>query len=267
MRYVWLVASLLALSFLGLAPAAPADAANCQFILGFKTLHDMIPNIVGNCVTNEYFNSANGDTLQSTTGANGQGGLLVWRKADNWTAFTDGFHTWINGPLGLEERLNSQRFQWEWNPDNLPVVPAPTPGSQCHTGELSVSPGMGNAGVGHQGLMYVFTNRTSVPCTFFGYPGAQMLDAQFNPLPTNVIRGGGYLFPDPGPTNVVVPPGGTATFGLEWEVVPVGNETTCPQASYLKITPPDEFDSLIVSTKMAPCGGGTIHVTAIEPVS
>ena len=267
MRYRWLVASLLAFCLLGPVPAASANAANCQFVLGFKTLHDLIPNIVGNCVTNEYFNPTNGDTLQKTTGASGQGGLLVWRKADNWTAFTDGYHTWINGPDGLEERLNSQRFQWEWNPGNLPIVPPPAPGSQCHTGELSVSSEMGDAGVGHQGLMYVLTNRTSVFCTFFGYPGAQMLDAQFNPLPTTVIRGGGYLFPDPGSTKVVVPPGGTATFGLEWEVVPVGNETTCPHASYLKITPPDEFDSLIVSTQMAPCGGGTIHVAAIEPVS
>ncbi|HEX5414045.1 MAG TPA: hypothetical protein VFZ25_00165 [Chloroflexota bacterium] len=89
------------------AEAAPAPANNCQFVLGFKTLHDMIPNIVGDCVTNEQ-HAANGDSLQQTTK-----GLLVWRKADNFTAFTDGFRTWVNGPLGLQERLNSQRFDWE----------------------------------------------------------------------------------------------------------------------------------------------------------
>jgi len=49
--------------------------------------------------------------------------LLVWRKLDNWTTFTDGFHTWVNGPYGLQERLNDQRFGWEANPDGLPVVP------------------------------------------------------------------------------------------------------------------------------------------------
>jgi hypothetical protein len=51
---------------------------------------------------------ANGDGLQHTSG-----GLLVWRKADNWTAFTDGFQTWINGPTGLQERLNTARLPWE----------------------------------------------------------------------------------------------------------------------------------------------------------
>jgi hypothetical protein len=59
-----------------------------------------------------------GDAIQHTTG-----GLLVWRKLDNWTTFTDGFHTWVNGPYGLQERLNDQRFGWEANPDGLPVVP------------------------------------------------------------------------------------------------------------------------------------------------
>jgi len=72
---------------------------------------------VGQCVDNEGHNPANGDALQQTTD-----GLLVWRKLDNWTAFTDGYHTWINGPSGVAERLNSQRFAWEANPTGLPVI-------------------------------------------------------------------------------------------------------------------------------------------------
>ena len=40
------------------------------------------------CVTGEYHNPYNGDGLQQTSN-----GLLVWRKADNFTAFTDGFWT------------------------------------------------------------------------------------------------------------------------------------------------------------------------------
>jgi hypothetical protein len=43
-------------------------------------------------------------------------GLLLWRKLDNWTAFTDGVRWWVNGPLGLQQRLNDQRFSWEANP-------------------------------------------------------------------------------------------------------------------------------------------------------
>ena len=85
-----------------------ASAADCEFALGFKALRDLIgQEIVGECLENENHNDK-GDSAQSTTG-----GLLVWRKADNYTAFTDGHHTWINGPNGLQKRLNAERFSWE----------------------------------------------------------------------------------------------------------------------------------------------------------
>jgi hypothetical protein len=86
---------------------ASTDAANCTFVLGFRALHDLIPGVVGDCATNEA-HGANGDGLQMTSR-----GLLVWRKADNFTAFTDGYRTWVNGPFGLQTRLNTARFPWE----------------------------------------------------------------------------------------------------------------------------------------------------------
>src|SRR5919112_110046 len=64
-------------------------AAGCDFKTGFKALHDLIPKIVGDCIEDEPHNPGNGDGLQSTSG-----GLMVWRKADNWTAFTDGTTAW-----------------------------------------------------------------------------------------------------------------------------------------------------------------------------
>jgi hypothetical protein len=88
------------------APVAQADS--CRFVLGFATLASMIPQQVGQCLENEQHNPANGDGLQHTTN-----GLLVWRKADNHTAFTNGSLTWVNGPHGLQERLNGQHFAWE----------------------------------------------------------------------------------------------------------------------------------------------------------
>lgn len=93
-----------------ITPAAPTD---CQFVLGFATLKALIdaaegPEKVGECLENERFNPQNGESLQHTTG-----GLLVWRKTDNWTAFTDGYRTWANGPYGLQSRLNTEEFPWE----------------------------------------------------------------------------------------------------------------------------------------------------------
>ena len=78
-------AVLFAFALLLLLPTTVA-AADCQFILGFATLRDLIGHdVVGECLENEH-HGENGDSLQQTTG-----GLMVWRKADNWTAFTDGY--------------------------------------------------------------------------------------------------------------------------------------------------------------------------------
>lgn len=96
-----IVGATLALTGVVLAQSKP------EFKLGFKALADMIPNIVGQPLENEHY-GPNGDSLQQTTS-----GLMVWRKADNWTAFTNGSRTWVNGPVGLQDRSNGERFPWE----------------------------------------------------------------------------------------------------------------------------------------------------------
>lgn len=102
------------------SPAAPQPAA-CQFVLGFKTLHDLDAGDVGDCVDNQA-TVASGDAQQHTSK-----GLLVWRHADNWTAFTNGYTTWINGPDGLVSRLNTgPLFPWETPPPA--ATPAASPG-------------------------------------------------------------------------------------------------------------------------------------------
>ena len=121
----WKAAILTALIVAGVlamfALPAATTTAECQFILGFATLKALIdaaegPDKVGDCLENQRFNPENGDALQQTTG-----GLLVWRKADNWTAFTDGYRTWINGPYGLQARLNTEQFDWEGPPQASPA--------------------------------------------------------------------------------------------------------------------------------------------------
>jgi hypothetical protein len=126
------------LSPLGHAQVPTARAQThpaCTFVLGFAALRDRLPAAVGVCLEDQQTNVANGDAFQRTSG-----GMLVWRKADNWTAFTDGHRTWVNGPRGLQERLNTQRYAWEGDasapgttllvdapasPQAPPAVPAP----------------------------------------------------------------------------------------------------------------------------------------------
>jgi hypothetical protein len=252
--------------FVSFLPSSVARAEGCQFVLGFKTLHDLIPAIVGDCLDNEHHNPENGDGLQNTTAETGKGGLLVWRKSDNFTAFTDGFRTWVNGPFGLQMRLNSQRFFWERNPEGLPIVPTPVPGDRCHTAGLALSLQGVEGAAGSRFATFLFTNKTGVSCTLFGFPGAQLLDAQNNPLPTSVMRDGNQLSTQPGPTLVTVPAGGSAKFLMHWGVVPVGNET-CPTSSQLEVTPPDEFDSLIIPMAIMACNHGQLDVSAVQPAS
>src|SRR5262245_60549146 len=103
MRTLFLAVALLA----SLPPSAAAATPACDFKLGFKAIADQIPSVVGQCLEDEHANPVSGDALQKTTG-----GLLVWRKADNFTAFTDGYWSWVNGPYGLQQRLNTEHFEW-----------------------------------------------------------------------------------------------------------------------------------------------------------
>src|SRR5450756_1239183 len=92
----------LTLVFAGSATLAPAQTPPV-FQLGFKALADQLPaEVVGVPLENEYFNLSNGNSEQHTTK-----GLMVWRKIDNWTAYTNGYMTWINGPAGVQSRLNT----------------------------------------------------------------------------------------------------------------------------------------------------------------
>src|SRR5207249_2911262 len=96
----------------------------------------MIPDTVGDCVA-DAVSLPSGDAQQQTTN-----GMLVWRKADNWTAFTDGTTTWINGPQGVQSRPSDQRFPWE------PPPPTPTPA-------LPTAPTGGSATKDSFGVLYL----------------------------------------------------------------------------------------------------------------
>jgi hypothetical protein len=100
------------ITFALIALPVSAQTSPCRFVLGFTTLRDLVgADKVGSCLEDETFNLENGNAEQRTTG-----GLFVWRKIDNFTAFTDGGSTWVNGPNGLQSRLNSERFSWERDP-------------------------------------------------------------------------------------------------------------------------------------------------------
>ena len=122
--------------------------------------------MIGDCLENERFNLQNGNAEQRTTG-----GLLVWRKSDNWTAFTDGATTWLNGPCGLQSRPNTgPNYDWEGQP-----------GSACN---LATAP---RTSVQQPPA----TNQSRIGPSSFVFPtiSAPASDQQFACLPSNVSCG------------------------------------------------------------------------------
>jgi hypothetical protein len=99
----------------------------CSFVGGFARLRELVgTEKIGACLEDEHFNVENGNAEQRTAG-----GLLVWRRTDGRIAFTDGYRTWVDGPFGLQQRLNREQFDWEIarQPTDgpLPSVPARRP--------------------------------------------------------------------------------------------------------------------------------------------
>jgi hypothetical protein len=94
------------LGLLAIPGVAQASAAPCRVAATFGGLQQLVPSI-GQCL-GDSARAGNGDVVQPTSG-----GLLVFRQSTATPAFTDGYHTWVIGPQGLQERLNSRRFSWE----------------------------------------------------------------------------------------------------------------------------------------------------------
>jgi hypothetical protein len=113
-------------------PQVSLAQATCQFVLGFATVSSLIgPVTAGTCLEDQRF-TPEGNAEQRTSA-----GLLVWRKSDNWTAFTDGHRTWIIGPNGLQQRLNTERFPWESDATGFLApngIMAPVPASATTAG-------------------------------------------------------------------------------------------------------------------------------------
>ncbi|HEX7025310.1 MAG TPA: DUF4232 domain-containing protein [Gemmatimonadales bacterium] len=139
------------------------------------------------------------------------------------------------------------------------------PPERCHTWQLQPELGEIGAAAGNRKVVFVLRNESQIACTLYGYPGMQMLDGQGNPLPTHVIRGGGYTFTDVPPATVLLDPGASASFAAGYAVIPTGDQShdvACPTSARLLITPPNAFDQLAIPAMLDPCEGD-IYVSPV----
>jgi len=137
---------------------------------------------------------------------------------------------------------------------------AATGTAACTTQQLSASFGTVGAGAGNRYVQVVLTNHGPAACSMYGYVGMQLLDANHQPVPTNVVRDG------PGsPSTVVAPPGGKASGTLHWGAIPgPGESQTGPceaNPQQVEVTPPNQVQPLTIGWTFGPvCEQG--HVDA-----
>ncbi|MGH9070319.1 MAG: DUF4232 domain-containing protein [Acidimicrobiales bacterium] len=143
---------------------------------------------------------------------------------------------------------------------------------RCMVSQLSVSSGRSNAGTGHIGQVFTFTNTSSATCTMYGYPGLGMLNSSGQAITTNVLRTPSVVVQPETPTTVSLAPGKQASFLLGYEDQTGFGNSTCPSSASLEITPPNDYSHLVVPAQIAAYGPsigqcGAINVSPIYPGS
>lgn len=113
--------------------------------------------------------------------------------------------------------------------------------------------------------MGTVTNTSSSACSVFGFPGAQLLDAQRQPMTTRVSQAtaGPWsgVFPE---QRLQVAPGAAVYFALAWSATSSGAQESCAASSYLALTPPGDTSAVTAPNPIQACGGA-ITLSPFQP--
>ena len=129
----------------------------------------------------------------------------------------------------------------------------------CPAGSLSLRLARSGYALSHLGLLFVLTNGGSAPCILDGYPTVR-LAWRGSAVATDVTYGSGYIYRDPGPAQVRLAPGGTASFGVT--LAPGAPNRPCVNADSIRVTPPGG-STVHVGVDVGGCLAGNAAVTAL----
>lgn len=129
--------------------------------------------------------------------------------------------------------------------------------ANCVRDQLGVRANGMNGAAGTIRRAFVLTNVSRAACRLYGYPGMQLFGRAGRPFPTRVTR-----TLAPGPSNVILAPGASATFIAAYSDVASGS-APCPMSAVAQITAPNAVASSFIPARLQPCRG-VVQVSAVQ---
>jgi hypothetical protein len=137
--------------------------------------------------------------------------------------------------------------------------------ARCHTNDLGVKPGTGEAAAGTQYVPLVLTNTSSRTCTLYGYPGVSWVAGDQGSQVGDAFQRGGV---DKKAT-VTLDPGQAAHATLQMPNPGNYDEARCKPVSVrgLRVYPPDETAAVFVALPSKECSAKGVNVDTVWAIS
>lgn len=134
----------------------------------------------------------------------------------------------------------------------------------CQINQLSLRRVNEDAAMGHIGVIYAFTNISSLPCTLYGYPGFVPLDAKGHPLHGIKITWSESNYLHRAKRHLLtLAPGAQASFEVVYNHIGSDGQS-CSESAKVEITPPNTYHHFSLAEHLSPCR--EISVTPVEGV-
>lgn len=152
-----------------------------------------------------------------------------------------------------------------------PAAPtsAPTTSSTLARASACLGSGLSGALVASSGAAgtvqatFAVTNVGAAACTLDGFPQLQLLNPNREVMTSTTVDGQAGFTPAAAnlpATKLRLPPGGTATFVIQFSDVPAG-QSACPMAASLNVYPPSSSTAFDLTYGFSPCDAGTVNVS------
>lgn len=139
----------------------------------------------------------------------------------------------------------------------LPSAASAATPATCRTSQLSLSKVSSDGAAGTIYNVWAFTNVSSRACRMRGYPDLQRYDQGGRPFLTRERK-----VLNPAPSNVVLAPGGKASFVWSYSDVPQGNAEECSTSKVVGVRPPGRSARLYIPFDVPNCST-SIQVSAV----